>query len=164
MGCTTDIDLGERRLLEMMRKLDGATVEAGLFEGDKAADGALGVAAIGAANEFGVPTKNVPARPWLSRACDELGQQWMARGEAALDRASTTGADFFAVLLGMGEIVASGIRRTIDAVLQPPKAASTLRKDPSKTHPLIDTSTMKNSVRSRIAFGGKKQMTSKAGK
>lgn len=181
-GSTSDRDRGAKELLQTVKSLRGARVEAGLFDTEpKRTDSELTIAQIGAVNEFGSSDGRIPERPWLRRALRERGAAWQSMLERALDNVITRHAKLFPELLAFGERVASDIRRTIDEVLSPPKAESTLRAEggPLKrtktgrvtkkarehqrrfTHPLIWTGLMRASVRARIALMGVLKLTPK---
>lgn len=184
-GGTIDRDLGGRKILAQAKEFNGAVVESGLFAGDRRPEGSeLTVAQIGAVHEFGSKDGRIPERSWLRRAVRENGPGWQRSIDEMLDGILRGRGQVFPSLIAFGERVASDIRATIDKVLTPPKAESTLRAEggPLKrtktgrvkkgarefqarfTHPLIWTGLMRALVRSRVALLGRVQMTRKGGK
>lgn len=168
---TTDRDGPAKALLAAVKSIDGTTIDSGLFEGEIHPESELTIAEIGAVNEFGTRDGRVPERSWLRRSVRENQSAW----DAALDRVRDkvlAGENLFPLLMAFGERVASDIRGTIDKVLSPPKAESTLRSEGgplrrTKTgrvkkgarefqarfdHPLIWLGYMRAAVRSRIAM------------
>jgi len=182
-GGTIDRDMGWKRILEEAKALNGAVVESGLFEGEKHPEGGeYTVAQIGAVNEFGTRDGKIPERSWLRRAVRENHKRWEVVFGQKVDAVIGGQSKIFSALLAFGERMASDIRKTIDAVLSPPKAESTLRSEGGPlrrtktgrvrkgareyqsrfTHPLIWTGTMRNCVRSRVRLLGKApRMTAK---
>lgn len=154
---TTDKDLGGKRLLLQIKQLRGAGIHTGIMETEKHPDSELPLAAIGAVHEFGSSDGRVPERSWLRRAIRENDKRWQTWLENGLKRFidSRGSIPLVSILVGFGEVMASDVRRTIDKVLSPPKAESTLRKEGAdKTHPLIWLGYMRAAVRSRITMRG----------
>ncbi len=163
-GSTSDKDTGEAELLRQVEEFKKADVSTGLFEGEKHPGTEYTVAQIGAVHEFGSEDGRVPERSWLRRSFRENVSRWQHYVEQGLERIILSKGKVKAlpVLLFVGEQIASDVRRTIDAVTSPPKAASTLRKEGKKyTHPLIWLGYMKAAVRSRVVVDGAKKLTSK---
>jgi hypothetical protein len=156
---TEDKDLGWRALLRALKTVDDAYVDVGLFEGEgvQHEGSELTVAQIGAVHEFGTRDGHIPERSWLRRNHDEHQAKYNARLDKAYGKILAGRARVVSVLTAFAERVASDVRRTITAVSEPPLAPSTIRAKGGKTNPLIDTGTMRNSVRGRVIVGGRER-------
>lgn len=96
------------------------------------------IAAVAAWNEFGVPWHNQPARPFFRRMIVAQSGKW-PRMAATLMKGN--GMDVPATLDVIGQEIVGRIQESINTLVDPPLAASTvLRKGHDK--PLIDTSLM----------------------
>lgn len=163
---TIDRDLGESRILEVLRQAEGASVEAGIFANEEHPEGdtEYTLAEIGAVHEFGTKpgtTPRIPERSWMRRTLNEhpdLDDDFNdAMVRAAMGKTST-----LAALTAFGEMVAGEMKQTITDVKEPPKAEATLeREGPGFTNPLIWTGSMRAAVRSRITVRGLVKMTAK---
>lgn len=163
---TTDKDLGAKELLKQVEAFNRASVDTGLFEGEKHPDSEFTIAEIGAVNEFGSKDGHVPERSWLRRAAREYALKWKRYIDQGLDRVVKGKGKVKAlpVLLFIGEQIASDVRRTINEVTEPPKAPATLAHEGKRfTHPLIWLGYMRAAVRSRVKVRhGSPTMTPKA--
>jgi hypothetical protein len=157
----TDTDHGAKALIDAVKSVTGATIETGLFEGEQHPDTEKTVAEIGGIHEFGSRDGKIRERSWLRRAAREYGDAWDARMDKVRD-AVVGGGKLFPNLIAFGERVASDVRATIDEVMEPLKAESTLRHEgPRFTHPLIWQGIMRACVRSRIVLMSATKMTPK---
>jgi len=182
-GRTIDHDLGLKKILAQIESFDGAVVDVGIFEGEQHPHSDLTVAEYAAVNEFGSKDGKIPERSFLRRAVRENESKWRRLLQKSLNRVAESKGrvKVFSALTVFGEAAAGDVRKTIDAVTEPPKAESTKRREGGalrrgKTgrvskgahafqgrfdHPLIWTGTMKASVRARILVHGRRQMTPK---
>jgi hypothetical protein len=164
---TTDKDLGYARLLQEMKKANGAILDVGIFDGETqpASDGEpLSVAQIGAVHEFGSDDGRVPRRPWMSTAVDEKRSTWFERFDRFRDRfLQARGAiPFLHTLTAAGEFCASDVRLKITEGPWKEKAPATLAREGQRfTRPLIWLGYMRAVVRSRIVMMGVRRMTPK---
>ena len=138
---------GGKKLNAFLRKAQSAqsrskTVRVGFFSTAKYPDGTP-VAAVAAWNEFGVPDKNIPERPYMRNAIEDaevvlmpILKEGIDPKDMALD-ARTAGR--------MGEAMKSHIQREITTLIDPPNAPYTVLQKGSSS-PLIDSGVMRNSV------------------
>jgi|ERR1041385_769773 hypothetical protein len=119
----------------------GGVVRVGFLEGATYPDG-TSVPLVAAINEFGAPSRNQPPRPFFRRMIAAKSGEWSAAVEANLKV-----MDYDAVktlqLLGAG--IKGQLQQSIVDLVDPPLAPSTIRRK-GFDKPLIDTSTMLNSV------------------
>jgi hypothetical protein len=104
---------------------------------------------VAAANEFGDPRRNRPARPYFRSMVSDKSPQWGVKFAGVL---KATDYNLKLSLSRMGEGIASQLRQSILDFTDPPLAESTIaRKGFDK--PLIDKSVMLNSVSFEVVDG-----------
>lgn len=132
----------EAKLAEIAEQLgDGATIRVGFLEGATYPDG-TSVPLVAAANEFGDPGMNRPARPFFRRMIAAKSPEW---GSDLSKVAIASGYDARAFLPLMGERIKNQLQESIREFYDPPLAQSTIdRKGFEK--PLIDSGHMLSSV------------------
>lgn len=110
------------------------------------------LAEVAAANEFGVPSRGIPARPFLRESGKEYGRAWGKRwGAAAKQVVRGQGPEGFSTL---GVVLVSDVKRKITDGPWAPNAPLTVRLKGSD-RPLIDTGQLRNSIRAAIQARGK---------
>jgi hypothetical protein len=102
----------------------------------------LSVAQVAAWNEFGVPVHNQPPRPFFRIMIAAQAPKW-GKLTAALLKANDNDVDL--VLDIMGQEIQGRIKESINALMEPALAASTIAKK-GFDKPLIFSSTMLQSV------------------
>lgn len=100
------------------------------------------VAAVAAANEWGVPSKGQPPRPFFRQMVAEKKPTW---GDAIAKQMKATDYDVPQTLDRMGQGIKGQLQVSIRNLTDPPLAASTIAKK-GFDKPLISTSHMLNSV------------------
>ena len=104
------------------------------------------VASVAAWNNFGTRTKTggvkIPARPFFTQAMDI----YKANQKRIIKEKFSPKKDQLKSIAEIGEIIQNTIEQRITSLKSPPKAPSTLKANPSKTNPLINTEVMRNSV------------------
>ena len=158
-GHTTDVDLGAERLIEQVKRLDGARIDVGLFEGDVDEEG-KSLAVIGAIQEFGSPAANIPKRPWLGRATRENQSKWQQRFQEVAFAIISGRSNALRMMTAFGDKIAKDVRRTINAITTPRNAPSTVARK-GFDDPLVETGLMRATVRSRVSVGGVSRETAK---
>jgi len=154
----TDTDMGLEAIFKETEKLKSMCVKVGVTEdvGSQAVDGGATLAQIAAWNELGVPISEnggdkwfIPPRPFIrgfvdgkreliQKTLDRLGQM-VADGKLKAEEA----------MARLGEFGQSGVKSYIRSGVFTPNASSTIaRKGSSK--PLIDTGTLRNSIRYQV--------------
>jgi len=129
-------------LHSMESKLEGLpTVKVGFMENSTYPDG-TSVPMVAALNEFGVPSKGQPPRPFFRRMVRDKGPTWPAGVATQL---KDTDYNVPLTLQRVGQGIKGQLQASIRDLTDPPLAPSTIaRKGFSK--PLIDTGVMLNSV------------------
>ena len=132
----------DAKLAEIAERLGGgATLRVGFLEGATYPDGTP-VSLVAAADEFGDPAMNRPARPYFRRMIAAKSPEW---GNDLSKVAMASGYDPKAFLPLMGEHIKAQLQQSIRELTDPPLAQSTIdRKGFDK--PLIETSHMLNTV------------------
>jgi len=131
----------QAKLDEISKKMGGGSVSIGFMEGATYPDG-TGVADVAFFNEFGVPTKNQPPRPFFRNMISEHQDEWPEQMAA---QARGTNYDGPRVLGLMGELIKGELQQSINDLDSPALAPSTIaRKGFPK--PLVDTGHMLNSI------------------
>ena len=142
----------EGKALEIaLKHLDGKIGKVGWFENSKYEDGTP-VALIAAQNEYGNPSKHIPARPFLRPTVASKQKEWAniaMRGSKAVLANKATAADVMELI---GRAAVADIQKTISLIQEPPLSPATIaarlakRKDKKHvgalTKPLIDTGLM----------------------
>jgi hypothetical protein len=126
-------------------KAPSMVVQVGFLEGSTEADG-TSVPLIAAVQNFGAPSRGIPPRPFFSNMIAKNKASWTP---AIKERLEVRRGDAKEALQDMGETIKGQLQQSIlDTNTPPLKPATIARKGFSK--PLIDTSTMINSVDWRI--------------
>lgn len=118
-----------------------ASVKIGFLEGARYPDG-TSVAMIAAINEYGAPSRGQPPRPFFRRMIDAKQGEWPS-AIAGLLKANDLDAEKALDLAGAA--IAGQLRQSIRDLVDPPLAASTIRRK-GFAKPLVDTGHMLNSV------------------
>lgn len=141
-----DKDLGYLRILRELDELSKTAVEVGLQnDGSTSDDGTL-VSHYGAVNEFGTRDGRVPERSFMRSTFDETVDKLVRTRGKIVDgvyRGMLT-AEQGAGLLG--EMHQADIQKKISSHPPPPNAPSTARRKKS-TGTLVDSGTMRQSIR-----------------
>lgn len=146
---------GRHRFNQAMKDIKTHTLQVGFFESAKYPDGTP-VALVAAAHEFGVPSRGLPARPFMRPTIASRKKHWSAY-LAKLAANILTGEDTVeAGLEKLGLAVAGDIKKTISKVTEPELKKKTVAAKRRKlvrasgktnlTKPLIETGVMIASV------------------
>ena len=95
------------------------------------------------ANEYGVPEKRIPPRPFMKRTVDGNSRKW--KNLVKNDIKNSKKPDLQNTLNKLTTKVINDIQTTINELMFPPNAESTIRKK-GFNNPLIDTGTMRDTV------------------
>lgn len=139
-----DIDKGWKKALSAIADLKKVGVKTGLQSDAGVNNDNVSIVEYAAFNEFGTAT--IPARPFIASTADDKRVSWSAVmdkmvGEAVLGKVSVKYA-----LEIVGQKMESDIKTKITTLREPKNADSTIALKGS-SNPLIDTGTMRNSVR-----------------
>lgn len=133
------------RIVENVRSMGLNKVEVGLPSGGQHSDTSLSMHELGMVHEYGSPTRNIPARPFIAPPIKDNVEKYkrMMRGQALkLIFRRTTLHNALALV---GEAGKADIQKyMLSANFAPLSAATIERKGSSK--PLIDTGQMRNAI------------------
>lgn len=131
-----------KHLMELAVKLQKpATLNVGFLEGATYPDG-TSVAAVASFNEYGVPSKNQPPRPYFRGMISKKSGNW---GKNIGTLLKSSHYDAQRALSLMGEEISGQLRESIQDLSDPALAPSTV-KAKGFDKPLVDTGHMMNSV------------------
>ena len=130
-----------KALEDIARKMGGGEVSVGFMEGATYPNGTP-VAGVAFWNEYGVPSRNQPPRPFFRQMIAAESPTWPGK-MAKLAKATDYDGD--RVLALMGEDIKGALQKSINDLQDPPLAPSTVEAK-GFGKPLIDTSHMLNSV------------------
>jgi phage gpG-like protein len=71
----TKIDRGWNRITKELKLMDNSYVNVGVLSDAGSYEGGTTLAEVATANEFGVPSKNIPARPFMAQAFDKAKEK-----------------------------------------------------------------------------------------
>ena len=139
-----------RRLDEISEGLTkGGKLKVGWPQGTTYPDSGIEVGLVAAFNEFGVPSHNQPPRPFMRLAIQENSPYWAPQIANLLQ---ANDYDTVKVLNLMGIEIVGQVQDSIDKLLEPPLAPSTIaRKGFDK--PLIETNLMRSTVSFEVEEG-----------
>ena len=138
MGSLSGGDKVMRRLAEIAEQMGGGSVSVGFMSGATYPDGTP-VAAVAASNEYGVPTRRQPPRPFFRNMIAKESPTWGDKLAGLAHLGSNQALSL------MGEDIAGALKQSINDLTDPPLSARTIAEK-GFDKPLIDTSHMINSV------------------
>ena len=130
-----------KALEDIAKRMGGGEVSVGFMEGATYPEGTP-VAAVAFWNEYGVPSRNQPPRPFFRQMIAAESPTWPGK---MAKLAKATGYDGDRVLALMGEDIKGALQKSINDLQDPPLSPSTVEAK-GFGKPLIDTSHMLNSV------------------
>lgn len=101
------------------------------------------IAQVAIHNEFGVPERNIPPRPFMKRAVDGNIRKWKKMIRDELPQMKKMDLRIMAIRLA--GVVKKDIQRSINELMFPPNAPSTVKRK-GFNNPLVDTGTMRDTV------------------
>jgi len=151
-GGIRDTDSGMKNIRNEIEAFKHMGVKAGIVEGAGDIDG-VSIASYAAWNEFGVPGKKkkwrIPPRPFIRGWTENHGED-IKRTIDKLFKLVADGKMSAETAIGrLGQFAQDGIKRYIMSGAFEPNAESTIQRKGS-SRPLIDTGTMRNSVRYEV--------------
>lgn len=130
---------------KVARELSNKQLKVGFIDGATYPDGTK-VSQVAFENEYGVPEKRQPARPFFRNAIADHQQEW----QDAIGRGIRAGYPVNVVLEQIGALAASDVYTSITQLVDPPLSMRTIRERQERgnmsTKPLEDTKVMINSV------------------
>lgn len=141
------------RLNAIARELANKTLKVGFIDGATYPTGES-VAQVAFNNEYGVPEKRQPPRPFFRNAISDHQDEW----KDAIGRGIAAGYPVAQVLEQVGALAASDVYTSITQLMDPPISMRTIRERQERgnmsTKPLIDTKIMINSISYEVRDSG----------
>lgn len=141
------------RLDAIARELANKTLKVGFIDGATYPTGES-VAQVAFNNEYGVPEKRQPPRPFFRNAISDHQDEW----KDAIGRGIAAGYPVAQVLEQVGALAASDVYTSITQLMDPPISMRTIRDRQERgnmsTKPLIDTKIMINSISYEVRDSG----------
>lgn len=141
------------RLDAIARELANKTLKVGFIDGATYPTGES-VAQVAFNNEYGVPEKRQPPRPFFRNAISDHQDEW----KDAIGRGIAAGYPVAQVLEQVGALAASDVYTSITQLMDPPISMRTIRERQERgnmsTKPLIDTKVMINSISYEVRDSG----------
>ncbi len=142
-------------LLESLKHLEDNIARVGWFKHNNYEDGTP-VASVAAQNEFGNPSKRIPARPFMRPTIISQQSQWRKIAEDKAKQVLHGVGTVDELMKTLGQVAAGDIKNKIASIWEPPLSPRTIqmrlnRKSNKKkvgnlTKPLIDQGIMFNSL------------------
>ena len=136
------------RLNAIIAQTEGKSLAVG-FMSNATYDNGDSVAGVAADNEYGVPAKHQPPRPFFRQMIAIESSGWTDKIANAL---ILSNYDADKALDVVGEDIKGALIESINTLMTPPLAASTIAKK-GFSKPLIDTSHMVNSITFEVRDG-----------
>jgi len=152
-GGIRDTDLGMGKILNEVKALKHMGVKAGIVEGAGEVDG-VSIAEYAAYNEYGVPGRKkkwrIPPRPFIRGWIENHGEDIKRTIDKLFKQVSEGKMSAVTAMGRLGQFAQDGIKRyiIISGAFEPNAEETVRRKGSSR--PLIDTGTMRNSVRYEV--------------
>jgi len=133
---------------KMANNLANMKVQVGFLSSAKYEDG-TSVAQVAISNEYGVPQKRQPPRPFMRQALKKSGE-WKKTFDFMIKKDFARGGDFKTSFDTLGSVVQGDIKISIKELISPALAQSTIDKK-GFSKPLIDTGYMLDSVNYEVS-------------
>jgi len=148
-----DVDKGWKKILKNLKTENGSYAKVGIQsdagKNEEDEDSTAYIYEYAAANEFG--TKKIPSRPFIRKTFDENKNKIDVKVLSLQSDIYKGKVDFKKGLGQLGQWYEGVIKESIKNTNWEPNAPSTIEKKGS-SKPLIDTGTMRNSIRSVEVF------------
>lgn len=150
MSAVKDIDKGYRRIMKEIRQMDDAYVKIGyLADSEKHKNSNATVAEVAIAMEYGVPDKNIPARPFFSTSFDKHREKYEKKIRQYVNLIYAGRMNVRRSLSLLGAEAKGDVQKNIREGRWEPLSERTIAKKGS-SQPLIDTGQMRASVQYEI--------------
>ena len=113
------------KLKAALKDLDGYETKVGWFESAVYESGRP-VAAVAAGNELGIPSRSIPARPFMRPTADDKTPEWTELSGRVSTRVLEGKMTAEQAMDALGQKAASDVAQTITQVLSPPLSPITL--------------------------------------
>lgn len=112
-------------LNQRLEQLAGIQSKVGWFESAVYPDGRP-VAAVAAGNEFGIPARSIPARPFFRPTIAEKDKEWSASAATLANRVLQGKMTAFDAMDTLAGIARADVSQTINSITSPPLSQITL--------------------------------------
>jgi hypothetical protein len=133
---------------KMANNLANMKVQVGFLSSAKYEDG-TSVAEVAMSNEYGVPQKRQPPRPFMRNALNKANE-WKKTFDFMIKKDFARGGDFKTSFDTLGSVVQGDIKTSIKDLTAPALAQSTIDKK-GFSKPLIDTGYMLDAVNYEVS-------------
>ena len=146
-----DIDHGWKRIKKELHLAKNSYTKVGI-QHDAGKNEGVSIAEYAANNEFGVPERYIPARPFMRSAFDMSRNKIKKIQTSQYDKILQGHSTVKKSLAILGEYMEGQVKKRITDIKTPKNKLSTILaksnyRKPYKTNPLIDTGMMRASVR-----------------
>ncbi|MPW31953.1 hypothetical protein F9L16_23650 [Agarivorans sp. B2Z047] len=97
-------------------------------------------------NNFGSPSRNIPARPFISLSSEPMIEKTAPIAESLIPVLNQGKASIADILQQMGPPAVDVMQQTINDLKEPPNAASTIIKKKGSANPLVNTKLLVQSI------------------
>lgn len=152
-----DIDRGWNKITKEISKMKVSTVKVGVLSaaGNYSQEGgAQNLADVAIQNEFGVPSKRIPPRPFMAQSADQHRTEALQRLEKGTSEIFAGKSNVVNVLSKIGVWFVGKVREQFTKGNFKPNTAFTVAKKGSST-PLIDTGRLRQSIQHELEIGKK---------
>jgi hypothetical protein len=129
---------GAKRLAAALKEIESKVGNVGWITGSRYEDvngkAGLPVAHVAAIQEFGSPSNNIPARPFLRPTITAKKQVWSKLGEDGIRAVFKGKATISVVMEKIGQAAAGDIKEAITRLVSPPLAPSTIAARVAKSN------------------------------
>jgi phage gpG-like protein len=155
-GGIRDTDRGLQAIRKEMKQLGHLGVKAGIVEGSGNQDG-VSVAEYAAYNEYGVKAKpgsdkewKIPPRSFIGGFVENKDSEIKTTQELLVKLVASGKMDAETAVRRLGQFAQDGIKSYIMTGTFEPNREETKRRKKGSSKPLIDTGTMRNSIRYEV--------------
>lgn len=142
-----------KKRVDLHKAIDGARVKVGFPKGGATYEDGLTVAQVAVINEFGSELAGIPKRPFLRPAASKNKAKYKRKGAEYIKAIFAEKIDWKRALGLLGMEASDDIVSQINATTEPPNSDATIAAKNGKSHPLIDTGKMRQSVSYTINDG-----------
>lgn len=158
---TREVTATGKSVYKMLDELDRAEAKVGWFPGDRYPDGTP-VASVAEQNEYGDPSENIPARPFVSPTAKSKASEWGSHAARVIPAVLKGSEDVKSMLESVGLQAEKDIRETIARLWDPPLSPYTVAERARKQaegatlaagldKPLIETGRMRDTLKTEVS-------------
>ena len=146
-GILKDIDKGWSRIVKELKEINKSVVKVGILESaGNTTDGKMRMAKLGSIQEYGLPQKKIPPRPFMRQAYERCKEKIIQLLKSEKSKIILGKSNVKKSLDVVGTYFQQEIQREFTAGNFVPNKPETIRRKGS-SQPLIDTGRLKGSIR-----------------